>query len=81
MPTRKARTITDIRSFARSFTEPCLLTLGAYINSPNIDPEIKIRAIGMLLDRGWGKPNQPHTGDDGGDIRVTIRTIIEGKKK
>jgi len=38
----------------------------------------RIQAIAILLDRGWGKPSQPHTGEDG-DIRVTLRTITEGK--
>ena len=28
--------------------------------------------------RGSGKPAQTHTGEDGEDIKVTIRTIIEG---
>ena len=28
--------------------------------------------------RGWGKPAQPHTGEDG-DVRVTIRNITESK--
>ena len=38
----------------------------------------RVSAAQALLDRGWGKPAQPHTGEDG-DIRVTIRTITEGK--
>jgi hypothetical protein len=55
--------------------------LGGYVNGENVDPDIKIRAVGMLLDRGWGKPAQPQTGEHGeGDIRITIRNIIEGKK-
>ena len=28
---------------------------------------------------GWGKAPQPHTGEDDKDIRVTIRTITEGR--
>ena len=28
-------------------------------------------AAQALLDRGWGKPAQPHTGEEG-DIRVTV---------
>ena len=33
-----------------------------------------------LLDRGWGKAQQPHAGADGdGDIRVTIRQIVDGR--
>ena len=39
-------------------------------------------AAGILLDRGWGKAPQTHTGGDGeGDIRVTIRHIVRGRDK
>ena len=35
--------------------------------------------MGILLDRGWGKAAQVHSGEDGeGDIRVIIRHIAEG---
>jgi hypothetical protein len=38
----------------------------------------RVSAVALLLDRGWGKAPQAHTGEDGeGDIRVTIRHIIE----
>jgi len=33
------------------------------------------------LDRGWGKPNQPHTGEGGGDIRIVIRQIIDSAEE
>ena len=39
-----------------------------------------VTAGALLLERGWGKPAQPFTGADGDDIRITIRTIIEGGK-
>ena len=33
-----------------------------------------------LLDRGWGKPPQAHTGENGkGDIRVVVRHIVGGR--
>jgi hypothetical protein len=38
----------------------------------------RVAAAAHLLDRGWGKPPQAHTGEDGGDITIVIRTIIEG---
>jgi hypothetical protein len=41
-------------------------------------PKARIQAINILLDRGWGKPNLPHTGEDG-DVRVPPRTITDGK--
>jgi len=34
-----------------------------------------LSAASILLDRGWGKPAQPHTGEDDKDIRVTIRNM------
>jgi hypothetical protein len=41
----------------------------------------RVTACQVLLDRGWGKPGQPVTGADGeGDIRVTIRNIVEERK-
>jgi len=39
----------------------------------------RVAAVALLWERGWGKPPQTHTGEDGeGDIKVTIRHIIQG---
>jgi hypothetical protein len=40
-------------------------------------PAARVQAANILLDRGWGKPSQAHTGADDKDIRVTIRQITE----
>jgi hypothetical protein len=40
-------------------------------------PAARVSAAGILLDRGWGKPTQAHTGEDGNDIRVVIRQITD----
>ena len=38
----------------------------------------RVSAAVALLDRGWGKAPQAHTGENGeGDLRVTIRHIVE----
>jgi hypothetical protein len=58
-------------------------TLGNYVSGPQTEPEIKLRAIALLLERGWGRPAQQieHTGKDGdNEIRILLRTITEGKK-
>ena len=40
----------------------------------------RVSAAVALLDRGWGKPPQAHTSEDGeGKIRVTIRHIVDGR--
>jgi len=54
---------------------------GAYANGPKVEPDIKLRAIGMLLDRGWGKPNQPHTDAEGGELKIVLRTIVDHNRK
>jgi len=39
----------------------------------------RVAASVHILDRGWGKAPQAHTGEDGeGAIQVIIRHIIEG---
>jgi hypothetical protein len=38
-------------------------------------------AAGILLDRGWGRAPQVHSGEDGGDIRITIRQLIDNTVK
>jgi hypothetical protein len=67
----------DLKSLARSFTEVSIQTL-AGIAREGQNEGARVSAAGILLDRGWGKAPQAHTGPDGeGDIRVTIRQIIE----
>jgi len=52
-------------------------TLGGWATADEgVDPEIKIRAIGMLLDRGWGKPQQDQTHEIKGEIKVTLRKML-----
>jgi len=42
----------------------------------------RVAASIALLDRGWGKPPQSHTGEDGErDIRITVRHIAEGRDR
>lgn len=66
---------------ARAYTSTVLNTLGGIASNSESDAA-RVSACAQLLDRGWGKPAQPVTGKDGTeDIRVTIRTIVEGFKK
>jgi predicted SpoU family rRNA methylase len=37
----------------------------------------RVSAAVALLDRGWGKPPQAHTGEDDKNIHVSIRQIVE----
>jgi len=80
-PRPKKRLPKDLSSLARSYTDMAIRTLAGVAQSGESEAA-RVSAAGQLLDRGWGRPAQPVTGKDGvEDIRVTIRTIIEGPKK
>jgi hypothetical protein len=70
-----ARAPVDIRSLARSHTEIAIKVL-AGIAKDGTNEGARVAAAVALLDRGWGKPPQAHTGEEGeGTIRVIIRDI------
>ena len=73
-----AKATADIRSLARAQTGLAVRTLAAICGSKAAPAAARVSAASALLDRGWGKAPQPHTGEDGETIRVVIRTITEG---
>jgi hypothetical protein len=74
-----AKAPTDIRSLARSHTETAINTLKGIMQQLDAPPAARVAAACALLDRGWGKPPQAHTGADGERaIQVTIRHLVEG---
>ena len=66
-----------MRSLARGHTELCIKVLAGIVSQEASPAAARVTAAGMLLDRGWGKPPQVHSGEDGGSIRVIIRQIID----
>jgi hypothetical protein len=68
---------TDIRSLARAYTEANIAALGGIATGKDVEMEHKLRAIGMLLDRGWGKPQQDQTHEIKGEIKVTLRKMLD----
>src|SRR3954470_16614773 len=68
----------DLRSLARSHTALSIKVLAGIAQNGQTDAA-RVAAATALLDRGWGRPPQAHTGEDGeGDIRVVIRHIVQG---
>ncbi len=65
----------------RSQTELAIRTLTGVCGSKAAPAAARVSAASALLDRGWGKAPQPHTGEDDKDIHVTIRQIIERDDK
>jgi hypothetical protein len=66
-----------LKSLCRSYTEANVRTLAGWANGPDVDDELKMKAIGMLMDRGWGKPAQDQTHEIKGEIKVTLRKMLE----
>lgn len=67
----------DVRSLARSHTDSMIKVLVNIAGSPKAQVGARVTAATALLDRGWGRAPLQLTGEDGGDIRVVIRQIID----
>ncbi len=68
---------TDIRSLARAYTAANIETLGGLATGKDVETEHKLRAIGMLLDRGWGKPEQATTNEIKGELNIIMRKVFD----
>jgi len=75
------KTPADVGSLARAHTKENIQML-AGIARNGANESVKVQAIGMLLDRGWGKPKQTQevTGTNGGPLEFIVRQIMEGSK-
>src|SRR5678815_5359384 len=74
------KTPADIRSLCRAFTNETVQIIAGIARAVETPPAVRVQAIGMLWDRGRGKPAQAHTGEDGeGGINVIIRHIVKGR--
>jgi hypothetical protein len=78
-PTPKRKTPLDLRSLARSYTEHTLQVLhGITLNSQS--DSARVAACVVLLDRGWGKAENIHTGVIDGELRIIIRNVFDDPK-
>ena len=61
----RARTLTEIRSAARSHTKTAIAVLVGIMRSENVTPAARVSAANAILDRGWGKAAQMENGEGG----------------
>jgi hypothetical protein len=60
------RSVTEIRSLARSHTRTALNVLVGVMRNTKAPPPARIAAANAILDRGWGKsPQAIANGEDG----------------
>ena len=69
-----------LKSLCRAHTEANIRMLAGYANGEEVDPDLRIRAASILMDRGWGKPAQDHTHEIKGEIKVTLRKMLSDQE-
>ena len=60
----------DIKLLAKKHGPSAIANLVELMDHEN--PQTRVAACKELLDRGYGKAAQPHTGEQGGDITIRI---------
>ena len=69
------KTITEIRSLARSHSRTALNVLVGVMRSKDATATAKVSAANAILDRGWGKATQPI--ENGDDVALELIHRIE----
>jgi hypothetical protein len=67
------RSVTEIRSLARSHTRTALNVLVAVMRNTKATPPARIAAANAILDRGWGKAAQAIESGDSGALELIHR--------
>src|SRR3954453_14315730 len=79
MPMPRKKIPPDLRSLARGHTELCIKVLAGMVSQEAVSPAARVAAANILLDRGWGKPPQAHTVENGDEeIQVIFRHLVDG---
>jgi hypothetical protein len=69
------RTVEDGLDMLRSLTATILAS------STTAPAAARVSAANAMLDRGWDRAPQVHSGEDGGDIRIVIRQIVSEEEE
>ena len=68
-----AKSITEIRSLARSHTRTAINVLVGIMRSKDATAAARVTAANAILDRGWGKAAQPLENGDEGALELIHR--------
>ncbi len=73
----RAKTLTEIRSVARSHTRTAINVLAGIMRCKDATPAARVSAANAILDRGWGKVAQPvQGGEQGLEVVHRIERVI-----
>jgi hypothetical protein len=67
------KSLTEIRSLARSHTQTAIKVLAGIMNCKDATAAARVAAANAILDRGWGKPTQ--VSEDGKEAPKLIHRI------
>jgi len=62
--------VKHVRELARQYTDSAVETLANVMATGS--PNARVSAANALIDRGWGKAEQPITGADGGTVKFEV---------
>ena len=68
-----SKTITEIRSLARSHTRTAINVLVGVMRAKDATPAARVSAATAILDRGWGKPVQALANSEDGALELIHR--------
>jgi hypothetical protein len=68
-----SRTLTEIRSLARSHTRTAINVLVGIMRSKDATAAARVSAANAILDRGWGKSTQTLEGTEKGALELIHR--------
>jgi hypothetical protein len=69
----RSKTLTEIRSLARSHTRTAVTVLVRIMRNKDATPAARVSAANAILDRGWGKATQPLENGDAGALELIQR--------
>jgi hypothetical protein len=75
-----AKTPTDIRSLARGHTQTAINVLAGIMSQTDAPASSRVAAAEALLNRGWGKPTQPHSGADGEELPAFKVILVDASE-
>jgi hypothetical protein len=70
-PGGRPKDVGEVRALARKYTLLAVNTLVRLAKSADKDA-VRATAAAALLDRGWGRPVQPVSGENGGPIMIQV---------
>lgn len=67
----------SLREAARLYTDEALALFVEMMRAESVFPQVRLAAARELMDRGYGRPAQAITGEDGGPIAVATTVVHE----